>query len=110
MRKRWTEIERGRDFFDYEGEVDWMVSNPPFSMISKILDSLFRMCRKGFGLIVGVNNITPLRIQRAAVAGFRVTRMHVFTVKAWLGFSLAFLLFECQNPGGIRIRGSSSRS
>jgi len=28
----WCEIDRGRDFFSYNKHVDWIVSNPPYSL------------------------------------------------------------------------------
>ena len=28
----WCEIDRGRDFFLYQSHVDWIVSNPPYSL------------------------------------------------------------------------------
>jgi len=31
----WTEIAKGRDFFDTTGPYDWVISNPPYSMTRK---------------------------------------------------------------------------
>lgn len=28
----WCEIQEGRDFFDWDEQVDWIVSNPPYSL------------------------------------------------------------------------------
>ena len=28
----WCEIDQGRDFFDYTRKVDWIMSNPPYSL------------------------------------------------------------------------------
>lgn len=33
----WCEISEGRDFFDYHGQVDWIVSNPPYSILDEWL-------------------------------------------------------------------------
>lgn len=33
----WCEIELGRDFFAYSKQVDWIVSNPPFSMFDEFM-------------------------------------------------------------------------
>ena len=30
--KHWCEITEGRDFKDYKGEIDWVISNPPFRL------------------------------------------------------------------------------
>lgn len=31
----WCEINQGRDFFDYNKQVDWIISNPPYSALNK---------------------------------------------------------------------------
>lgn len=36
--KLWCEITEGVDFFDFTGKVDWIVSNPPYSLFSRWLD------------------------------------------------------------------------
>jgi len=33
----WCEITKGRDFFDYKGKVDWIVTNPPYSNFDRFL-------------------------------------------------------------------------
>ena len=33
----WCEIEKGRDFFDYDGRVDYIFTNPPWSRIREFL-------------------------------------------------------------------------
>ena len=33
----WCEILEGRDFMDYEGKVDWIVTNPPYSKMRKFM-------------------------------------------------------------------------
>ncbi len=32
---QWCEIEKGRDFFAWNTPIDWMIGNPPFSMLAK---------------------------------------------------------------------------
>lgn len=39
----WCEIEEGRDFFDFDTNVDWIVSNPPYSLFSRWLDHSLRI-------------------------------------------------------------------
>lgn len=33
----WCEIDEGRDFFEYDGDVDWIITNPPFSQFRAFL-------------------------------------------------------------------------
>lgn len=36
--KDWCEIVEGRDFLDYEGHVDWIITNPPYSIFDDFLN------------------------------------------------------------------------
>jgi hypothetical protein len=36
--KLWCEITEGVDFFSFDQKVDWIVSNPPYSLFSRWLD------------------------------------------------------------------------
>lgn len=31
----WCELQEGRNFYEYQGKVDWIVSNPPYSNYAK---------------------------------------------------------------------------
>lgn len=35
--KKWCEIDRGVDFFEYKEKVDWIITNPPWSKIKEFL-------------------------------------------------------------------------
>jgi hypothetical protein len=39
----WCEIEKGRNFFDYKEKVDWIVTNPPFSLLQKFLEHSYKI-------------------------------------------------------------------
>ena len=39
----WCEITEGRDFFDYKEDVDWIVTNPPYSDFDKFLRHAFEI-------------------------------------------------------------------
>ena len=39
--KFWCEIQEGRDFFDFEGHTDWIITNPPFSIFDLFLEKCF---------------------------------------------------------------------
>ena len=48
--KFWCEINEGRDFFDvqlswsiYEGHVDWIITNPPYSILDEFLTKSFEV-------------------------------------------------------------------
>jgi len=36
--KLWCEISQGKDFFDFNEKVDWIITNPPYSIYDKFLE------------------------------------------------------------------------
>lgn len=47
----WCEVERGRDFFDWRKPVDWIVTNPPFSNLTAVMDRCFDLADRTVLLI-----------------------------------------------------------
>jgi len=41
--KDWCEIDKGRDFFDYNNFVGWIITNPPYSIYDKFLLKAFEV-------------------------------------------------------------------
>lgn len=39
----WCEITEGRNFYDYDKPVDWIVTNPPYSDFNRFLDHSFSL-------------------------------------------------------------------
>jgi len=66
--------------------VDWVVTNPPYSILDKIFKKLVTICNKGFTLLLSIHNITPKRIDEIEKAGFGIRLMHMVRVKRWFGF------------------------
>jgi hypothetical protein len=42
-KKDWCEIDDGKDFFDYNKKVDWIITNPPYSIYDKFLLKCFEV-------------------------------------------------------------------
>lgn len=36
-KKSWSEIKEGEDFFDFNEKVDWIISNPPYSKYTEVM-------------------------------------------------------------------------
>ena len=47
----WTEIDKGRDFFEYGKKVDYIITNPPYSLFTKILEHSFTLANNVILLI-----------------------------------------------------------
>ena len=81
------------DFLQYAKEVDWVITNPPYSNLDAWFEKTTRVCRKGFAYLLGFNNITPRRIEMVNKARFGLTHIHFCKVFHWFGIS-AFVVFE----------------
>ena len=40
---RWCEVTEGRDFFDWPYQVDWIVTNPPYSNLTEVMAHCFEV-------------------------------------------------------------------
>ena len=93
-KKEWCEIAKDKDFFEYNNKVDWIISNPPFSILNKVLDHCCSISKKGFGLIMLTTALTIPRINRMKLKGFKITKLLYFQVKQWFGFTCVFVVFS----------------
>jgi len=88
VKKDWCEITEGKDIFEYAGMVDWIVSNPPYSLLDKIFKKLTVMCNKGFTLLLSMHNLTPKRIDEIEKAGFGLRLIYFVRIKGWFGYNI----------------------
>ena len=89
----WAEITEGRDFFTHEPVGDMMparliiCSNPPYSMINAVLQRCIALNPIAINLLLGVNNLTPRRMEWLEAAGYRLSNLHMCKVYSWFGMS-----------------------
>ena len=101
VKKDWCELDRGRDFFEWNNKVDWVgPTNPPYSKITKVLEHSCKIATKGIALLIGIINIGPNRIKMLEDNGFGITHFHICNVKGWFGKSL-FLIAQKGKPSII---------
>lgn len=43
VKKDWCEIDEGKDFFEYKEHVDWIISNPPYSIYDEVMNHSFEI-------------------------------------------------------------------
>lgn len=43
VEKDWCEIDENKDFFDYQDKVDFIISNPPYSILEEVLEHSFEI-------------------------------------------------------------------
>lgn len=86
--KVWTEILDRKDFFDFNERVDIICSNPPYSMIDKILDKCINLNPRIISFLIGIGNFTTKRLEKMTNAGYGLTKIHYCKVFKWYGMSM----------------------
>jgi len=66
----WCEIERGRNFFDYKKNVDWIVTNPPWSLLRAFLKKAMEVSDNVVFLCTVNHFWTKARVADIKEAGF----------------------------------------
>ena len=69
-------------------------SNPPYSILNKVLDKSCDVCNKGFCYVLMATALSIPRLNKLSKKGFNLTKISFVQVKKWFGFNLAVVLFE----------------
>jgi hypothetical protein len=91
--KDWTEIAKGKDFFEYNTEVDIICSNPPYSMINNVLKKSVELKPRIISYLIGQGNLTTQRIEYMNQQGYGLSRLLMLKIYKWYGFSY-IVVFE----------------
>lgn len=83
----YTEIEMGLDFFEYNKKVDYIISNPPYSLIDKVLQKSCDLEPEIISYLIGFMNITTRRIEYMNKRGYYIQSLHLTKVFKWFGMS-----------------------
>jgi len=86
--KKWSEILEDKDFFTFDEKVDIICSNPPYSMIDKILEKSVELKPRIISYLIGVNNLTAKRMEYMENNGYYITKIHMCKVFKWYGMSM----------------------
>jgi len=86
--KVYTEISEGIDFFDFTDPVDVICSNPPYSLIDKVLKHSISLKPKIINYLIGIGNLTAKRVELLNNAGYYLTKMEMCKVFKWYGMSV----------------------
>jgi hypothetical protein len=74
----WCEIEEGRDFFDFDEHVDWIITNPPWSKIRKFLIHSMELS-DNVCFLSTINHLwTKARIRDIKDCGFGIKEIVIF--------------------------------
>lgn len=102
--KDWYEITEGKDFFSNNKTYDWIISNPPFSDTSKILEYTCLYSKIGFAYLLPSYQISYVRLKKIESYGFYLNKIVYFrNPKKWnIGFQMAFFIFTKERSLSIK--------
>ncbi len=96
------ELSEGKDYLNFDGEVDWTIGNPPYHIGWMFHEKALQTSRKGIAWLANINNVnsllSPRRLEISKNYGFGLTKMVVIEDKRWFG-RYFFLVFEKQKDG-----------
>jgi len=100
--KVWSEILEGKDFFDFNTKVDIICSNPPYSILDKVIKKSIDLKPHTISYLIGQNNLTAKRIQTLNNAGYGLYKCLMMKVWDWFGLSY-IVYFKKDKPNCIDI-------
>jgi hypothetical protein len=99
--KDWCEILDNKDFFEYDGEVDIIIQNPPYSIMDKWIQKNIELNPRIFSLLIGVGGLTTKRMEKIESAGYGLIKMKILKVWKWYGMS-ALVVFQKEKQSIIK--------
>jgi hypothetical protein len=96
--KKWSEILENKDFFEFNEKVDVICSNPPYSMINRVLEKSVELKPKVISYLLGINNLTAKRMEFMETHGYYITKIHMCKVFKWFGMSVAVVWEQNKKP------------
>lgn len=96
------EIDDGKDYLQFNGEVDWTIGNPPYHISWDFHYKALQTSRKGIAWLVNLNNLNSLlsskRLNIAKSYGFYLTKMIVVEDRRWFGRYFFLVFTKNGNP------------
>ncbi len=87
--KEWCEIDEGKDFFEYHKKVDWIISNPPYSIFDDVLEHSFNLANNVVYLVPLSKVFTSLTRIRQIFAYGNIKEIHIISASK-CGFPFSF--------------------
>jgi hypothetical protein len=84
----WCEISEGRDFFEWQQPVDWIITNPPYSKTRPFMKHAFKVARNVVYLIPARNLFSGYGTVREATSYGGMKNLRWYGTGASLGFPM----------------------
>jgi hypothetical protein len=85
---RWCEIDEGIDFFDWHEPVDWIITNPPFSLVRKFRAHAQEVSRNVVFLLPAWKAFTAYGSASSAAKSARMCEIRWYGTGSKLGFPM----------------------
>jgi len=103
----WCEIREGRDFYDWKEPVDWIVSNPPYSIFSDFLRHSFEVAENIVYLIPINKAFNSEKMMREVWGWGGIKTCYTISGGRALGFPVGFCIgalhYQRGYKGGMNI-------
>ena len=104
----YCELQEGRDFFEWEEQVDWIISNPPYSVYADWLRHSFKVA-KNIVYLIPINKAfnSSKMLQETYEYGGIAEIVHVgpgSSLKFPVGFAVGAVHYRRGHDGGIVYR------
>jgi len=91
VNKDWCELSKGRDFFNYNSKVEYVIGNPPFvprKLFWRFHLKAMSISTKGIFWLINMltmNAFTPRRLNQMNKKGWYIQSQHIVNDKRWYG-------------------------
>lgn len=86
----WCEVREGKDFFDYDERIDWIIGNPPYSIFEEWLRHSFELA-DNIAYILPTNKIFQRQVIMKMINNWGgIKAMRVYGSGSVVGFPFGF--------------------
>ncbi len=96
--RRWCEIDENIDFFQFNEKIDIICSNPPYSLVDKVLEKSIALKPRIISYIIGHLSFTAKRMKYMEENDYVLKKICYLDVKKWLGNSV-IVVYERKQSG-----------
>jgi len=109
VEKRYCEIDEDIDFLEYEYDVDYCISNPPFvprKLFWEFNQKAMKITKKKIYWLINMSSLnvfTPKRLEEMSSLGWYINSFHIVADKRWFG-RYVFVEITKENKGVMNWR------
>jgi len=103
----WCEITEGKDFFEYNKDVDWIITNPPYSILRKFLQKSMQISNNIVFLIPWNHICLTARLRDIREAGFGIKEIILTSYPdnfPKMGFAMSIVHLKKGYKGNIKFK------